>query len=75
MNQSVRRLINVGLRNPFFIEILSYTDEKLRQESEPFAIESRRAEYSIISEMKVSVELPEEVKLNELPTTLINYYL
>lgn len=25
--------------------------------------------------MKVSEELPEEVKLNELPTTLINYYL
>ena len=62
------------MRNPYFIEIFAYKDETLR-EYEPFAIEKYWKDYSNVVEMKFKQEFEEEIKLNELPTTLTNYYI
>ena len=39
MTPSLRKIIHVGMRNPYYVEIFSYKDEELKKTHEPFAIE------------------------------------
>ena len=73
MTSSVKDIAKLGMRNPYFIEIFSYWDETLSQ-FEPFAIEQFWGDYKKVKEMNFK-EDDEEVKMNELPTTLTNYYI
>ena len=91
MTSAVRDLVRAGLRNPNYVEILSYKNEEIRKAYEPFAIEDLREEYVKIDDFEVVVkdenngELYTEVKLrdvniggniiNEIPSTLTNYYV
>jgi len=82
MTSAIQNLVRAGLRNPYYVEISSYKDEKLRKNYEPFAIENLREEYARIEEFKVrGLRMKvEESKgkvnvMNEVPATLTNYYL
>ncbi|CAI2360107.1 unnamed protein product [Moneuplotes crassus] len=83
MSDAVQGLARIGMRNPYYIEIFSYKEKTLRNNCEPFAIESLREEYARTEDfeerslrMKIEETKNEIVKnVNEIPSTLKNYFL
>ncbi len=82
MTSAVQELVRAGMRNPYYIEILSYKSKNLRETQEPFAIENLRDEYALIEDfeerslrMKIEESKGERKIKNEIPATLKNYYI
>jgi ATP-dependent RNA helicase DDX55/SPB4 len=78
MTTAIKSLVRAGLRNPYYVEILSYKDENLRKNYEPFAIEALRDQYAKVEEFderELRVKIEESKDVDEIPSTLTNYYV